>query len=59
MTSANDNVFVNDDLLMKLAKIGTEDCYNKVKKSAKYRSNADIFYEDMTSSNFDVRLDNL
>ena len=38
--------------LWKFAKIGTDDRYNKVKKSTKFWSNADIFDVDMMSSNF-------
>ena len=44
--------------LWKLVKIATDDRYNKVKKSKKFKSNADIFDGDMTSSNFDVMSDN-
>ena len=34
---------------MNLAKNGTDDCYNKVQKSTKFQSNADIFDGDITS----------
>ena len=44
--------------LWKLTKLGTDDCYNKVKKFTKFQRNADIFDGDMTSSNFDVMSDN-
>ena len=44
---------------MKTRKIDTDDCYDKVKKSKKFQSNADIFDKDITSSNFNVMSDNL
>ena len=44
---------------MKNHKIGTDNRYNKVKKSTKFQSNVDIFDVDMTSSNSDVMSDNL
>ena len=40
-------------------KISTDDCYNNVKKSTKFQSNADILDGGMTSSNFDLMSDNL
>ena len=56
----HDRIFLNHNLLSgKLAPIDTDDCYNKVKKSTKFQSNADIFDGDMSSSNFEVMSDNL
>ena len=37
----------------------TDNCYNKVKKSTKFQSNAGIFDGNMTSSNVDLMSDNL
>ena len=40
-----------------LAKIGTDDRYNKVIKSTKFKRHSEIFDGDMTSSNFDDMLE--
>ena len=59
MTSANDGISVNHNLIYENSQLVKMIAITRLKKSTKFQSNTEIFDGDMTSSYFDVILDNL